>query len=96
MSADNGVYILKSPIANSNSVEYRVAHAMAIENIHLGDENTEEGRRENDEYIIGTFKRSRVFTDLSLAFKEAEKIHNKYGWTEYGIVTEEIKRPFPK
>jgi hypothetical protein len=96
MSADNGVYVLKSPTAsNPKEFEYRVAYAMAIDNIYFGNENTEEGRRENDESRLYLFGKSTVFLDPDKAFEEAERIHSQYEWTEYGITQEEIARPFP-
>ena len=39
MSADNGIYILKTPKDNNEGFEYRVIHSQAIENIYWDDVN---------------------------------------------------------
>jgi hypothetical protein len=83
MSADNGVYILPSPIFRdgqpTRELEYRVAHAMAIENIEYPPLEKE------SEWDI--FNKSTIFKSKPAALLEADIIYQKLPICEYGIQT---------
>ncbi len=91
MSADNGVYILESPVHSDmpGTFEYRVVHCMAIENITF--EPDREGY--NTAFLVEYFERSAIFYDKELALLEAGRISDELPVLEYGIQT--IKLPFP-
>lgn len=94
MSADNGVYILKTParpIKNGNiytnqhgKFEYRVAHCQAIDNIDY-----------SDLYIPLLFGNSVVHDSKESALKEAKGIFNNLDICEYGICTIDKENHFP-
>lgn len=75
MSADNWIYIAKFPDG------YRVAHAMAIENVDYYPENS------IDRKIVlkGYFGKSKVHTTIESAVNAAKEIEAKEWWTEYWI-----------
>lgn len=94
MSADNGVYILKTParpIKNGGSYtnqhgkfEYRVDYCSAIDNIYY-----------SDLCVPAMFGNSKVFDSLEDAQAEATIIADKHRYLEYGICQVEHKRVFP-
>ena len=93
MSADNGIYILKTLMPpkktnnyyeSQNGYEYRVAHCQAIENIDY-----------SDLYLPLYFGDSPVFTECSEAMNYAKTLENEIGWTEYGIEILEQEVYFP-
>lgn len=94
MSADNGIYILRSPISDihTGEYEYRVAHAMAIENITYrpdrGDFNTLA--------IKQYFAKCQIFRDRTEALVEADRSAQKCMILEYGIQFIHISFPFPE
>jgi hypothetical protein len=100
MSADNGVYILPSAIFKNGEptgeLEYRVAHAMAIENIDFPS-------LEKD-YEWHIFHKSEVFKTRPEAILEADQIYRSIvddeehpSYCEYGIQTLEIRNhEFPQ
>lgn len=95
MSADNGIYILKSPNFETGYTEYRVTYASAIENIYYrsnyGDFNSEALQ----EY----FGNCNVLDSEIAAFAKAKEINGdleKEGlYTEYGIQTIKMTNEFP-
>jgi len=96
MSADNGIYILKSPKCDGDGFEYRVTHAQAIENIEW---NVPPGEF-NDEMLQDYFGKCEILTEEEArkeAFAMEEDILSD-GFCpilEYGISTIEMHRPFP-
>lgn len=85
MSADNGIYILRSPIRTGH-FEYRVAHLQAIENIDY-----------DRAHEILYFGKCQVFHNRDAAWKEALKIYDSIdGVLEYGISQIDSDHPFPK
>lgn len=63
MSADNGIYILKSPVhPDLGEFEYRVGYAMAIENINY----------EPDIEGFNTEQLKRYFEQCSVLYDRAE------------------------
>ena len=93
MSADNGVYILRSPIRpNLSGYEYRVAHAMAIDNISY-EPNKEEF---NTEELKRYFGKCSVFYDRTLALLSADKIAQTSEILEYGIQFINLPFVFPQ
>ncbi len=100
MSADNGVYILKTKgnprRLNSNIHEYRVAHLQAIDNIDW-DDKLGKPSRDHDVQIVNAremWKGCKVFTDAKEALDEALKIDRECVYVEYGICEIEIPRRF--
>ena len=97
MSADNGVYILKTIKENSNNFEYRVAHAQNIEDV-TPNIKYEDLHRCSMVYI---FSRSKIFTDKKEADIEAKKIYDEImnsdcPIVEHGICIVNVDEVFPK
>jgi len=94
MSADNGIYILKTPVDKNGAFEWRVAHAQAIESIYY---KNEEG---NPEYVVQFFGKAPVFTNREEAVKLANKIEAHILMddfcpiVEYGICEIELPHSF--
>lgn len=93
MSADNGIYILKTPNFKTGYTEFRVAHCQAIENINYPDSE--------DKYLRMYFESSKIFTDQNNAFIEAQEIYNEimksdFPIIEYGIQFITLDKEFPK
>lgn len=100
MSADNGIYILESPVRSGEGKEYRVAECMAIENINYvptGFYAPEEDLFWNLPAIWYAFGTCEVFTNGADARQEAERIYCDPAMEicEYGISYIEMDRPFP-
>lgn len=106
MSADDGIYILKTRKGIGH--EYRVSHLQAVENVDW-DQNkwNEDTKRignytdDDDVRIINAremWNECQVFTDEAEAFKEAQKIYDEWveqcGFVEYGICTITVDREF--
>jgi len=93
VSADNGIYVLKTPTENGEE-EFRVIHAQAIEN--LWDEN-EEG---NPEQVISYYGKARVFHNKEDASKEIKHLYDEIMSNpfcpilEYGICDISLPHPF--
>lgn len=88
MSADNGIYILRTmappvkvPHGSTYAFEnqhdkhhYRVAYCSAIDNLDY-----------SDIYMPILFGKSKIFLDEKEAWDEARVLMNEVGYTEYGI-----------
>jgi hypothetical protein len=85
MSADNGIYILKTIDG-----QYRVAHAQAIENIYA---NYSENWYDPIEVVL-MWGDSKYTRDKIKAYEIAEIMERKWNGTEYGIKTFEYKKPW--
>jgi hypothetical protein len=95
MSADNGVYILRTPVdANikENGYEYRVIETSGIDNIYFFFPNG------NPTTIVDMFGRCQVLEDAGEAQEFAKKLADEcmagFGILEYGISTIEFDIPF--
>ncbi len=94
MSADNGVYILRTPAADG--YEYRVEHLQAVENYTWDDE----ARQETDDvdiHIINARKmwgHSEVYTQEAKVFSKAFRIYSDLSVCEYGVAIIDIDREF--
>ena len=84
MSADNGIYVLDLPNKLRTAKEYRVRHAMAIDNL---DYNIVPKLGYNPEMVVEYFQNAEFFTDRTEAYKRAVAMHDQYDYTEYGIQT---------
>lgn len=90
MSADNGIYILKTLAMEAEPeepFEYRVAHASAIENIYW---DHEAGRERNDgkftpQLAFEYFGNAPTFRNLGKAMERAHEISEGIFPLEYGI-----------
>ncbi|MFA7339824.1 MAG: hypothetical protein WC028_23780 [Candidatus Obscuribacterales bacterium] len=93
MSADNGIYILKTLSQSGRSSEYRIGYAAAIDNI------TQLDRHEADKCTRQIFGQSMVLNTYKGALSVAKGIHYdlvKSGiYIEYGVVLIELSKPFP-
>lgn len=98
MSADNGVYILKSPTSSGN-FEFRVAHAQAIENLWYDYEKHKMTKEIQDQPLKDYFDRCNIRDSIESALDIAHKIYDEItkcgAPVEYGIQIIEIDRPFP-
>jgi hypothetical protein len=96
MSADNGIYILKTDCDDGH--EYRVAHLQAVEN-YLWD-NARECESDNPDIHIANARKmwddSDVYSSEGEALKRAVEIEEKLDlWVlEYGISQIRIPRKF--
>ncbi len=96
MSADNGIYVLKTPVraGEGNGFEYRIAEAQAIENAHDCD------RAVRERYISSVFGSSWVLHSSRRAQHVARLLHRDLvasgGYTEYGVVVVKLNEPFPR
>jgi len=72
MSADNGIYILPSP--TPNGLEYRVAHAQAIENVDY-----------DPMYEVLLFSKAPVYASEQEAVLAAFEKAKDYDVLEYGV-----------
>jgi G:T-mismatch repair DNA endonuclease (very short patch repair protein) len=91
VSADNAIVILET-----KGPEYRVAHIMGPDGIRY-DEVKNDYTSDPDVLIKNAreyWKGCKVFTDKEDAVKEAIRLHEEIGWTEYGILEETIERKF--
>lgn len=94
MSADNGIYILKTPavpikegnvyVNQHDQFEYRVAHCQAIDNIDY-----------SDLFLPLYFGNSKVVCTEGEAWNIAKQLYQHVGWTEYGVSLIEKQRHFP-
>lgn len=85
MSADNGVYILKTRGREEGQFEYRVTHAQAIDNLNY---NALTGKDQKDfipEEAFAYFDGCEVFSQEEAAFAQAKQIAKDYPLLEYGI-----------
>lgn len=91
MSADNGVYILKT-----DGPEFRVAYHMSVENYMWDDEKNEES--DNPDVWIANarnmWKNSLVFKSKDDVLLFASRIAIGYTVLEYGISIIDIPRKF--
>ena len=99
MSADNGIYILKTPKDNNEGFEYRVIHAQAIENIYWDDVNGYDYENPNPVILMDYFGNAPVLTEkeaTQLVFKmEKEVLEDDFcPVLEYGINTITFPKPF--
>ena len=94
MSADNGIYILRTPNVDFNDYEYRVSEAQAIENIYY---NVKEPLDAIPDDVVMIFDKGFVFTREE-AIKEAFRIYDEIQESDYPIVEhgiQEIHLNFP-
>jgi hypothetical protein len=82
MSADNGIYVAEFP-TKSGGKEWRVAHGFESVILEL-----EEHWYSPSGYALAVkdIWDGPVFTDVKAAREEAFRLHDDYGWTEYGIM----------
>ena len=95
MSADNGIYILRTPI--SAGFEYRVAHVVSCEVEYYRDKELLE---DLDQYISYMWGPCSVFFTPEEAAAEAvaetEEVLAQGYPIEYGTSTIELDRSFPE
>ena len=92
MSADNGIYILKT--IHGNGFEYRVAHMGAVENYEWDFLKKDEsgfglgGYTDDTKWHIFNARQMWIdpaFSSRDEAWNEARRQHDEVGYTEYGI-----------
>jgi hypothetical protein len=95
MSADTGVYVLKTITRNPEIFEYRVACLQAVDNVSW-DDNQKCQTNDPDVMIKNARKMwlGHFTSNEDTAMKWALEIQKDYGWTEYGICMIEIDRVF--
>lgn len=101
MSADNGIYVLRTPKKGTKEFElefyeYRVAMLQAIDNLYYDERNGEDSKE--TDVMIGNaremFKNASVFTNEADAMHYAIKLYREYDIVEYGIVPIEVDEYF--
>lgn len=104
MSADNGVYILVTPLLTEApngelveiATEYRVANLQAVEN-YVWDAAYGAETDDPDVHIANARKmwaRAKVFYERIDALVEADRLTREYPMLEYGISFIQIPRAF--
>jgi hypothetical protein len=89
MSADDGIYVLKTPTKSEN-FEYRVAWAQAIENVEIPPADQQQ------KYMKMLFGKSEVYHDEDVALLTAAKMLKNCQYPpEYGMKIIEVNVPFP-
>lgn len=101
MSADDGIYILQSPVEDYSCFEYRVIHAQAIENLYWCEDDKDSADEIQPEMLMEYFGSSEVFWDKHKAwvkvFQLEKDMKDEYGFgPEYGISMIRYDQPFPK
>lgn len=92
MSADNGIYILVSPKEKSKDFEYRIAYALAIDNINFYPVESKEYAAMEVVY----FGKSKVYSTREKALSTAFNFENGR-YTEYGVCLLPVRpKPFSK
>lgn len=80
MSADNGIYILET-----SGPEFRVTHAMAIDNIYgKFDDDTAHWKGDMNQ-IVDYFRESEIFYTFETAMEYARNLSQDYTYLEDGI-----------
>jgi hypothetical protein len=99
MSADNGIYILQTPVMNGDGFEYRVVHAQAIDNIFWGENGY--NKDGDPKAVVEYFGKCEVFQGEESARTEAFRLYDEitegedgYGIVEYGVSTIELPHFF--
>ena len=99
MSADNGIYILATPISHSSLKQYRVVHCQNIEDIYWDTEQKREAGEIQPAMLREKFGNVEPFTNVAAArntaFDMAKKIHDDGLPFEYGISEIDYDKPFP-
>lgn len=105
MSADDGIYILKTK--KGDGFEYRVEHLQAVENVDwdenlpnsyhgLGDHTDDDDVRIKNAREM--WKHSPIFVTQESAFANAQQVYEEVNWdgfpVEYGISVIAIDREF--
>ncbi len=95
MSADNGIYILKTIDSNTKNdgklESYRVAYASAIDNFYYFEELN---IQKLYEYMVDIWKNSPIFYCKTDALIYADNLSKSFPYLEYGIQTIETKYDF--
>lgn len=80
MSADNGIYILET-----SGPEFRVTHAMSIDNIYgKFDDDTAHWKGDMNQ-IVDYFRESEIFFTFEAAMDYARNLSKDYTYLEDGI-----------
>lgn len=97
MSADNGIYILVTPISGlqngANTQQFRVAHAQAIDNL---DYEVPDGWDLDPTQVVAYFHDAQIRWTASEALLLAASMMTDLPICEYGIQIIEAKRPWEK
>lgn len=89
MSADNGIYILRTPNFTTGHTEFRVALCSAIENIEFPGER--------DKWLSIYFGSCEVLHSELRAISKAQNILKEIeGYVEYGMQTITLDKEFPR
>jgi hypothetical protein len=99
MSADNGIYILITPIPHMDLKQYRVVHCQNIEDIYWDSEKKREVDEIQPDMLREKFGNVEPFTNESaarnLAFEMARKVEAEGHGLEYGISEIHYDKRFP-
>lgn len=85
MSADNGIYVLKTRTEDETDFEYRTIHARAIENLYYNVKEGQHGPNFIPEEAFSYFKECQVFYDKSSALIYAHHLEGQQAILEYGV-----------
>ena len=86
MSADNTIGVLATNRPNGKGLEFRVAHAQAIEDMDYEPDYPPDHPVFNRVAVLAIWGESEVFNDHDQAMIAAEYMEAEHGYVEYGIV----------
>jgi len=86
MSADNGIYILKT------KDQYRIIHAFAIDNLWWSFEDFNQRKEMVSARLVEYFGKQKYTRNAETAMKVALAMQKTVSYTEYGIVTLPINK----
>ena len=100
MSADNGIYILITPVSTGSiAKQYRVVHSQNIEEICWDKQAKKLADTIQPEMLMERFGNASPFSDECVAYKRAFKmardIRDEGAPLEYGVSEIEYDKPFP-
>ena len=99
MSADNGIYILITPIPHMDLKQYRVIHCQNIEDIYWSTEKKREVDEIQPDMLREKFGNVEPVSNLAVArskaFEMAEDVEAEGHGLEYGIREIHYDKRFP-
>ena len=93
MSADNSIILLKTPRHKEEGFDYRVIHAMAIENIYWDEKKKKRTLEINPKILLEQFDQCKVLAEKE-SWEEACRLEKEVGYVEYGISELPLPKPF--
>ena len=99
MSADNGIYLLKTPKDGGEACDYRVIHAQDIDSIYWNEKTSDYGLNVNPKILMDYFGDAPCLSEEEARNKASEMadeiMNDDYcPYLEYGIQIIELDHSF--